>query len=217
MNRKKFLICMVILFGIGCLISIAGENVFFRWLFKLGTMVWIMLFAGTLKSPTKKYKSLIILGLFLSVIGDAFLLLEGEKWFLFGLLAFLTAHLTYIAAFSTRWSRSSDHVSPIIIMILYALLIVINLYRGMAAHETTYFFIPVMFYVVVIAFMSWSAFISCNKHAIIGSLFFIISDSILAWDRFVEPISISGYIIMFTYYTAQVFITLSIEKVNIDN
>lgn len=206
---------MVMLFGSGCLISIAGENVLFRWIFKLGTMVWIILLAGTMKSSKMKYKLFIILGLFFSIIGDAFLLIEGEKWFLFGLLAFLTGHLAYIAAFTTRWSRSSENGTLIILMTIYALLIVLNLYRGMAANESTYFFIPVMFYVVVIAFMSWSAFLSRNKHAIIGSLFFIISDSVLAWDRFVEPILISGYVIMFTYYTAQVFIALSIEKVNI--
>lgn len=46
-----------------------------------------------------------------------------------------------------------------------------------------------------------------------GALFFVISDSALAYNKFVEPFSFSGVLIMATYMIAQYLITLgAIER-----
>lgn len=44
----------------------------------------------------------------------------------------------------------------------------------------------------------------------IGSIIFLISDGIIAFDKFYQPIPNAKYLIMPTYYIAQLFITLSI-------
>ncbi len=42
--------------------------------------------------------------------------------------------------------------------------------------------------------------------AAVGGVLFVISDAVLAWNRFVEPIHHSGLIIMVTYYAAQLLL-----------
>lgn len=211
MNRKV-LMSAIVLFGTGCLISYTGDNMFFRSVFKLGTMVFIIMLAFQANNLTKKYKSLIIVGLFFSIFGDAFLLLKGDKWFLFGLFSFLTAHIIYIFAFMSRWRFSPIQLLPLIAVAVYSFSISRGLHNGMVANESTHLFIPVIIYIVVIAFMGGSAVITRNMYAISGSIFFIISDSILAWGKFVNPFFLSSYLVMFTYYIAQFLLTLSIEK-----
>jgi len=72
--------------------------------------------------------------------------------------------------------------------------------------------IPVIFYILVISIMLFSAILTGNKWAILGSFLFVISDSILSWNLFVTDISYSGVWIMTTYYSAQFFIAHSIKQ-----
>lgn len=79
-----------------------------------------------------------------------------------------------------------------------------------ASAEFTGLVIPVMIYVTVISLMLWSAMMTGSVWAMIGSLLFVISDSILAWNMFIEDIPDAGVLIMTTYYAAQFMIARSI-------
>lgn len=71
---------------------------------------------------------------------------------------------------------------------------------------------PVLFYITAIMLMAWAAFMTGNRCLIIGSLLFVISDSVLAWNMFVSPVSYSHLAIMSTYYGAQFFIAHSMAS-----
>ncbi len=43
----------------------------------------------------------------------------------------------------------------------------------------------------------------------VGALLFVLSDSVLAWDRFVHPVAAARVIVMTTYYAGQLLIALS--------
>ncbi|MDQ6597861.1 lysoplasmalogenase family protein [Bacillus salipaludis] len=59
--------------------------------------------------------------------------------------------------------------------------------------------------------MCWTGFLSQNIWAIIGSILFVLSDSILSWNLFVSEIPYSDILIMTTYYTAQFLIAHSLR------
>lgn len=71
--------------------------------------------------------------------------------------------------------------------------------------------IPVIAYIAVISTMLWTAIMTRNRYAMVGSLLFVISDSILSWNMFVAEIRYSNVWIMTTYYAAQFLIATSIS------
>lgn len=211
MNRK-LLFAAIICSGAGYLFALAGENMTARWILKPGTIILMILFATTIRNVTTTYKNLIISGLFLSAIGDSFLLLSGNSWFTFGLVAFLIAHLVYVSAFMTRSRFSPFHLLALIPISIYAFLLLRGLHGGIFASGNNGLWIPVLVYVIVISIMIWSAVISRNRVAIAGAILFFLSDSLLAWNMFVTSVSWAGYGVMILYYTAQFLIAKSIGQ-----
>ena len=49
-------------------------------------------------------------------------------------------------------------------------------------------------------------------HVAMGALFFVASDSILALSIFREPLPLSNYLVMATYYIAQYFIVFGLVQ-----
>ncbi|MNG15789.1 YhhN-like protein [compost metagenome] len=81
-----------------------------------------------------------------------------------------------------------------------------QLVQALNDQDKTNLVIPVIAYITVIAVMTWSAIMTGRRWAIIGSLLFLASDSILSWNMFIEEVSYSGALIMTTYYAAQICI-----------
>ena len=84
--------------------------------------------------------------------------------------------------------------------------------------------IPVMIYMIVILAMATSAFVRkgiVNKYSynfvFIGAIFFMISDSILALNKFYEAIPLANILIMTTYALAQYLIVIGILKLSVTN
>ncbi|HMC98781.1 MAG TPA: lysoplasmalogenase, partial [Ferruginibacter sp.] len=79
--------------------------------------------------------------------------------------------------------------------------------------------LPVTVYAVVITTMlicSIHAFRKTNSAAgsffILGALFFVLSDSLLAINKFYQPFSFAQVLIMLTYCAAQFFIVMGYAK-----
>ena len=79
--------------------------------------------------------------------------------------------------------------------------------------------IPVIVYMSAILLMALTAFLrqgSVTKisyiFVFIGALFFIISDSLLALNKFYKPLPLANISIMLTYAMAQLFIVFGIKK-----
>ena len=63
--------------------------------------------------------------------------------------------------------------------------------------------IGVSVYAVIITAMLFLGMLQRSTLYALGALLFVFSDFILAWNRFVEPVPYSGYLILCTYYLAQ--------------
>ncbi|WP_342728091.1 lysoplasmalogenase [Virgibacillus subterraneus] len=181
--------------------------------FKLIPM-WLIICYAYLQFPSKRSFThwLVLIGLFFCMLGDGLL----EKWFVIGLTAFLIGHLFYMAAFFSCWKFSRIRFGTIILLILYGLLIGKELMDGLVTQGNDALLVPVLFYIIIISLMAWAAIMTKNKWAITGSIFFVISDSILAWNMFISDITYSGSLIMTTYYGAQFLIAQSIGNLKTD-
>ncbi|WP_119343385.1 lysoplasmalogenase [Facilibium subflavum] len=176
--------------------------------FKLLTTALIILYAGLFVLKFNAISILILIGLGCSIIGDAFLLAKTK--FTHGLLAFLIAHLCYIAAF---YSYGHTFIWWVFIIIIgYGVIFYCLLYYNLSKDK-----INVAVYIVIIALMvsiSISNLIAYQNLTsllmALGAIFFMASDSILAWDQFKERLKHEPVLVMANYYLAQWLIALSI-------
>jgi len=170
-----------------------------RMLFKLIPMWLIIAYSFTLlPTPRKREHWLLIIGLFFCMLGDYLL-----QWFVIGLSAFLIGHLFYISSFVHSFTFTKPRFISIIIFLVYGGFMGIKLTEALQGNNESALIIPVIFYIIVIISMSWTAIMTGNMLAIVGSILFLISDSILAWNKFVADIEYSSILIMSTYYAAQ--------------
>ncbi len=160
---------------------------------------------------------LLLAGLTASLVGDVFLMFEG--YFIAGLLAFLTAHLFYIARLKrgVPWFASRG-----------ALLVTLGFGTGMFAFLAqgglpAGLRLPVAVYVLVISLMGaqaigrvWvlrgSAFGSAAGWVAVGAVFFMASDTLLAINRFVQPLPLASLWVLATYYVAQMLIAAHVNS-----
>jgi len=160
-------------------------------------------------------KYLIISALVFSWLGDVLLLLDKQfkTLFIYGLIAFLTAHIFYIFYFlQIRKANTPEKLPPALIFVAVAVYS-LTLF-GFAAPHVKNLLIPIGFYALVISTMLGASFAAFNftkqtfgKICVAGTLLFIVSDSILAINRFVAPFEYAPIFIMLTYAVAQLLIT----------
>ena len=169
-------------------------------------------FLNNLTGITSKLKKWIIAALLFSWAGDVLLMFQpkDEIFFLLGLTSFLIAHVCYIIYFHHVRFNEQIKGKPwllIAVVIYYAFLINLLVpYLGAMK-------IPVLVYGVVISFMLMLAmhmlFIKqkiAGRWMMLGASLFVISDSVLAINKFFHPFPSAGLIVMFTYGMAQLFI-----------
>ena len=159
-------------------------------------------------------KNLLLAGLFFSWMGDVFLLFEykNASFFIFGLVSFLTTHIFYIVYFlrirSVNISLPKKQPVLIALVIGYGITLVWLLYPHLGDLK-----LPVTVYAAVICTMllcSLHIFLKVNNKAaryfLAGASAFVISDTLLAIDKFYKPFPFAGLFIMLTYCAAQYFI-----------
>lgn len=160
-----------------------------------------------------------ILGLLLSLAGDIFLMLPGEQ-FIAGLLSFLLAHVSYSIGFLAL--QPAINLTAIVLAIVIAITAVQITRRAIGGLNTsgaTQLKIPILVYSTVISFMLFTALATLIHPAwkaapallvSAGALLFYISDSFLAWNKFVTPLKFAGIMIMITYHLGQIGIALGV-------
>lgn len=159
---------------------------------------------------------LIILALLFSLVGDILLLFvkQSQLFFIAGLVMFLLAHVMYILVFLKKYNKHKKNKVFLILTIAYSVGLFYLLYPGLGD-----MLIPVIVYMIVILLMSNASYLREKRVSqksflmvFIGSLFFMISDSILAFTMFYQPLSMSNVWIMTTYAIAQLLIVCGILR-----
>lgn len=176
----------------------------------LGTSLLILLVAIGRSCFSSHYAVAILAGLSFSLLGDVFLMLPSDH-FRSGLFSFLLAHACYVFAFlydsplatpllpfvlclaiggsvlSALWSGIPRRLRPSVVVYVALLLVMAGQAASRAAHLHT----------------------ATALHAALGAALFVLSDSLLAWNRFRHPFAAAQALIHATYFPAQWLIAIS--------
>ena len=144
---------------------------------------------------------LLVIALVFSTLGDIALLGDGSGMFIAGLSAFLLAHLAYIAIFVGSGGTRRPRWWSVAFVGWFAVLMII-----LVPHLGA-LLVPVVGYGVVIAVMAITA-TRWSPLVIVGATLFLLSDSVLAVNRFVPEVVLwePGLVIMLTYIAGQALI-----------
>lgn len=179
-----------------------------RWLTKPGTMVALIVVAVLLDPADPTIRSWFVAALVLSLAGDVFLML-AEKWFVAGLGSFLLAHLAYVVGLLLAFRSGWWSMAGLVLVAAFAIWVGRRVVAAVSAGDSALVG-PVVAYIAVISAMVVAAFGTAAGWAVAGALLFYASDSILAWDRFVESLRMGPPAVMITYHLAQVSFVVSL-------
>lgn len=180
--------------------------------------LWIYFYFSSLEIKGTLLRKSISAALIFSWLGDVLLLFPNL--FLYGLGAFLMAHICYIIGFKI------SQTNPFAIgQVNFIRLFFVNLPIYIMA-AFVYFLInpglgtmkiPVVIYLIVIVMMVTTARERYQKtipasfwQVFIGAMLFLISDGILAINMFFKSFPESGVLVMGTYVLAQLLIVMGI-------
>ena len=172
--------------------------------------IWIpvALLAVTCAASQSQYRWMGAVALAASAVGDAF---GGNGMFLPLVGSFTVAQILYAVIFIGMSKWNVRRIPLALIPLVIAAVVgsrVLPKTSGVLA-------IGVGVYIAVIVAMSVSAMFVERKGwwmLVVGVLLFVLSDSVIAWNRFVAHIPYAGMIIMTTYYAAQVLLWSSLVR-----
>jgi sterol desaturase/sphingolipid hydroxylase (fatty acid hydroxylase superfamily)/uncharacterized membrane protein YhhN len=171
--------------------------------------------SGAATSGVGRFDWLLLLALVLSLAGDCLLMFPGR--FIPGLVAFLGAHLAYIALFRQDAAWFPDR-RALVATLLVAIALVAVLYPRLDAVLR----VAVAAYALVIAAMAAQAIGRAQllrepqaTAVAVGAGFFMLSDALLAINRFAHPVPLAPLWVLSTYYLAQMLIVRNAHPVTV--
>lgn len=207
-------------------VAVVRKNIRLGYITRPGVMVallvWLWVSAG-LTSLSAHPEALPLRwfawGLAFSLAGDVLMMLPRQQ-FIGALVAFLLAHLAYIMGFDGLGYAQNLKIPWSMVVLLVAIpgtRIFINISAGLRKSGKQKLLIPVAAYSLVISAMLVAALSSLINaqweftHAYLvsaGALLFYISDVILGWDRFIDPLPNARLKIAVLYHLGQFGIVL---------
>lgn len=176
---------------------------------KPAVLVILILLAWLLRADSVDYGNQLLIGLVLCLIGDVLLLGRSDRHFLAGLIAFLLAHVAYIAAFrripgegrsggGDRRRRAGGRGDP---------------HHGAADRPGEW---PgrhtLVVYALVVGGMAALAWATGLPVVGIGATLFLASDALIAYDRFARPLAWGHVVVHITYHLGQLLIVLGMLR-----
>lgn len=185
--------------------------------FKPLTTVLVIIWAWPRGNDEFAVRRWIRAGLLMSLSGDVFLLWP-QQGFLPGLVSFLLAHLAYIVAF-TRSARLGARVLPFAFYLVVGAGVLGWLWPGVPPPLQ----LPVLAYVACLVTMAAQAAVIWRlarggtteflaRRAAFGGALFVLSDGLLAANRFALPLPMASLLILAPYWAAQILIAGSMRR-----
>ncbi|RXM41446.1 lysoplasmalogenase [Chryseobacterium sp. CH21] len=207
-NIKLLLVLLSIVFAFD-LVFIAIDRSSWRFLSKpllLPIMIWFYFTYS--KQDVFRINQWFLSGLILSFFGDVFLLFGWG--FMPGLGSFLLAHICYIVYFFKI--RKKNVWIWITVVLLYLGSFIYYIYPYLNEMK-----IPVVIYGITIATMLYFSINTRSLLLVIGAILFVLSDSVLAINMFVQHTIGKELVVMITYVLAQLMLVLGVVDVEKKN
>jgi len=213
-RRNVFIVPFVITTIVNLVGSITGIAI----LSDISKPLIVPFLMGYYMAAVNKYRSKpLLLALLFSWIGDVGLMFVGlnANWFTIGLASFLVAHIFYIVTYRQhRWESKEMELLPVqkirfsLPVVLAGTGLVAILFPVLGG-----FRFPVTLYSIALIVMVLNAIFRFGRTnaksfwlVLGGAVLFMLSDSILAINKFYTPIEMGGTLIMLTYIAAQFLI-----------
>jgi uncharacterized membrane protein YhhN len=189
-------------------VAVARNDKPLEYFAKPATMVALIVVALALDPTSSGRRGWFVAALLFSLAGDVFLMLPRDL-FVAGLAAFLVGHICYVVGF---WLDPPGALALVVSLVVVAVLVapVATRIMGAVRRGEPELFGPVAAYIGVISVMLVSAIASGNATAAVGAALFTASDSMIAWNRFVQSFRAAPVGIMVTYHAAQALLVLSL-------
>jgi uncharacterized membrane protein YhhN len=168
-------------------------------------LAWLALTLGAADDATGR---LVLVALAFSLAGDVFLLREGETDFFGGLISFLLAHIAYVLAFLTLDFRQWWALAGLLIAVALSLTAGRRIVRGAADQGGATLGAGVTAYLVVISAMVVTAGGTGRLLVLLGAVSFLVSDTVLALDRFVGQRPAARMVVIVTYHLGQLMMVI---------
>lgn len=186
-------------------------------LFKPLTTVFItFLLFFTLKTERSKFKFIMIFAFGFCLLGD--ILLLNQAYFVFGLVAFLLAHILFTAGF-IHLKGFRFHWGSFLILFSVGTAIFLWLKPDLGD-----FMLPVLVYVLVITSMAWKGIGLYLRDKgktyvwiAVAVLLFMFSDTLLAINKFKAPFACASLLILGTYWLSIALIANATFKIVLDS
>jgi uncharacterized membrane protein YhhN len=204
------------LFLIGFGVAVVGEmvsivlNLSAHYFFKPSIMLTLI---GFYFSMAKTRSATLVAALFLCWAGDVLLMFApgSELYFILGLIAFLIGHLFYIFCFrQIVWAQPGNLLATQKVRLIFPILLAGTGLMVIVFPTLGSMKIPVFIYSTVLMLMVSFAVLRLGRTnqasfnwVLFGALLFMISDSILAINKFYSSFHWASVAIMATYILAQ--------------
>ena len=163
-----------------------------------------LIIAFAWQAPDGEYRTLLLIALACSLLGDIALTSDSDPSFIIGLASFLVAHLLFMLAFL---DGVRDFYLPL--WSLPILVFGIALFSVLLPRAPKPLRIPVLVYGLVLCAMAVTALLrwevlagDTGRYALTGALLFVVSDSALGARRFVGAYPAAQALILSTYWAA---------------
>lgn len=217
-TEKTFSILFFIIVALELICGSVESLTTYHYITKPSILVSLILFFWTQSSALHKpIRVLTLVALICSLSGDILLMFvdQSANYFMMGLIAFLIAHVCYILVFLKHRDKKKQPIWFGLLLMVYGIGMFYGLKDGLGE-----MLFPVVMYMLVILTMAITAFwrnSSAGKWSYVlvffGALFFMMSDSLLAINKFHTTLPLSNVSIMLTYALAQFLIVFGILKV----
>lgn len=204
--------------SIGVLVAELFDSHWLLVLFKpliMASMLFYYLFSSEIENRSRP----LVLAIVFSFAGDV--LLMKDEYFSTGLAAFLLVQIFYIFSYRQhRYDQTENALSGIhrirlaFPIVLAGTGLVVILYRVLGDLK-----IPVMIYALALTLMVLHALFRYGRTSLTsfwmvfgGAVLFMISDSLIAIDKFLQPLNHAGFLILLTYVVAQYLIVQGLLK-----
>jgi uncharacterized membrane protein YhhN len=203
---------VIVVSAVGNWVARWREHQIGEWITKPLVTGALIVAAATLTPVSADQRAWFVVGFALCLLGDV-LLMPPVDSFEGGLGAFLLAHVAFIAGFLVR-GHNATRYGRLIAILAIGLLVMIVVAPVLAEVRKDHapLALPVLVYVLAILAMVVVAAVYGGAWGLAGALAFAVSDSMLAWNRFMDRAAWRHVAIMITYHLALIGFVTSLTR-----
>ena len=182
-----------------------------EWVLKPLVLALLIVAAWSMGASESTAGWWLLAALGLSLAGDVALLSESDPRFIVGLAGFLAAHLAFVVAFAHLGMPRAD-LGLVGLALVVGMVAVVGrrVVPAARAEGGTVLAGAVAAYMGVIGAMVVAAWATGHLLVALGATVFMVSDAVLALDRFVRARRFGSLAVMVTYHLGQVLIVLGV-------